>query len=94
MGNSMTDNIIPIVEGRLTPSGTQITIKCPYCGKKHLHGAPEGDEAEHRRAHCWEPAALKKAGPGYFIKTSAWRPRSRMSVVVHHFFTRDLRTPK
>lgn len=70
MGNSMTDNTFPIVEGPLTPSGTQITIKCPYCGKKHLHGAPEGDEAEHRRAPCWEPAALKKAGPRYFIKTA------------------------
>jgi hypothetical protein len=49
MGNSMTDNTIPTVVGRLTPSGTQIAIKCPYSDKKHLHGAPEGDEAEHRR---------------------------------------------
>lgn len=66
----MTDTTAPTVVGRLTPSGTQITIKCPYCGEKHLHGAPEGREAEHRLAHCWQPAALKEAGPGYFIKTA------------------------
>jgi hypothetical protein len=33
-----------------------VTVRCPLCGKKHLHGVPyeSGREPTHRVAHCWD----------------------------------------
>lgn len=71
----------PIVEGIFYPSDKgfrwqgeyikvghypQIVVKCPFCGKEHLHGWEPGEDGHppaggHRVAHC-------HTGGGYFIR--------------------------
>lgn len=47
-----TDQQIPHVTP-LHVDERYVTIRCPYCGKKHLHGSRGGTEyAGHRVAHC------------------------------------------
>jgi hypothetical protein len=55
---------IPTVEGRLSPSGSQIIVTCPYCGEQHFHGAA-GDYG-HRAPHC-DLQRYPHASPGYII---------------------------
>ena len=50
-----------------------VTITCPYCGKRHRHGATDDENVTHRGAHCTD-VDLKKAKltredvlPGYAI---------------------------
>ena len=49
------------------------SFKCPRCGQRHTHGAPDREQvAEHRQAHC---ANAEVHHPkGYFI-VAASRPR-------------------
>lgn len=42
-----------------------VVLRCPYCGRRHYHGAGGGanprDYLGHRVAHCTRP----ESGPGY-----------------------------
>jgi hypothetical protein len=38
-----------------------VTILCPFCGARHIHGAPEG-KLGHRNAHCHD------LGPGLYYE--------------------------
>lgn len=51
----------PVLQARAAAYGTWV-IECPYCGKRHTHGAKEG----HRVAHCAvdTPESVK----GYILK--------------------------
>jgi hypothetical protein len=53
----------PEVEAHLSKNGVHLVVKdCPYCGKKHLHGAGENPERPsygHRVPHC-EPVYSRK----------------------------------
>jgi len=51
-----------------------VVQNCPYCGKKHFHGAggPEDDPTKflgHRSAHCDAPGV--NTFPGYMVEDSA-----------------------
>jgi len=58
----------PIVTARRV--GDQLVIDCPYCGRKHRHGAGArpGDGDGHRVAHCYQ-------GDGYYV--AEHRPSER-----------------
>jgi len=43
--------------------GKVVVIDCPYCGKTHTHGCPNGKTVGHRIAHCSD-----SPDKGYFIK--------------------------
>ena len=43
-----------------------VTIRCPWCDRKHTHGWPYGEtEIGHRVAHCHNRAR----STGYYIET-------------------------
>jgi len=42
---------MPIVWCRESRDGTEWVFQCPYCRRKHIHGAKAG----HRTAHCGDP---------------------------------------
>ena len=45
----MTDPPVVHADGELELDGTKVwTVPCPFCGRRHLHGALTG----HRIAHC------------------------------------------
>ena len=50
--------VAPIVRGRVKPArgGGHLLIvpRCPYCRRRHVHGAPRGAETdrENRLSHC------------------------------------------
>jgi len=50
---------LPIVEARRFRNTKTWIVWCPYCGKKHGHGAIT-DSPAHRVADCGK-------GPGYFV---------------------------
>jgi len=54
---------------RRTRAGNRIvTIRCPWCGRKHLHGLPAGESTVgHRASHCTRDVNRV----GYLILTPA-----------------------
>jgi hypothetical protein len=49
------EEAIPVVDAVRSRDGKQLVIICPYCGKKHHHGAVServGAGNGHRVAHC------------------------------------------
>lgn len=57
-----TAQIVKIVHGKTT---RHITVKCPYCNKRHFHGWPYGPgDPGHRSAHC---LGKHRPGRGYNI---------------------------
>lgn len=64
---SLIDNEPPIVPAVRNPSG-HLTITCPYCGKRHTHGAFEslGSGDGHRYSHCM--FRVPGADAGYIIR--------------------------
>ncbi len=46
------------VEARRASDGVfdLVVLKCPYCGRVHLHGGGNGEQPilGHRLSHCWE----------------------------------------
>ncbi len=54
----LVENLRVEVPVRRTEDGTQWVFinPCPFCGRKHLHGAPDGSDGGHRVAHCPDPA--------------------------------------
>ena len=64
----MSDDKVPVTLARLV-RGQWVVQKCPYCGKKHYHGA--GGKRDnpltflgHRVAHCFGPNADNR---GYIL---------------------------
>ena len=55
-------------EVAVNPSGKgMVKIDCPYCGKKHTHGALEqGESRSFRLSHCGYPAP-SLVGRGYWL---------------------------
>lgn len=45
----------PAVTGRLSRDGRTVTIRCPFCSRKHVHGTAGGGGL--RAAHCGAPEA-------------------------------------
>ncbi|MGB9307119.1 MAG: hypothetical protein WCB92_26585 [Mycobacterium sp.] len=49
-----------------------VTIRCPYCTRRHTHGWPEGDAAPgFRRPHCDDRTIHT---PDYYIAAPAAKP--------------------
>jgi hypothetical protein len=49
------------------PNTRGLRVRCPTCGREHLHGLPWGDDEprQHRVAHCHR-------GGDYWIDVPAW----------------------
>ena len=50
--------------------GNQLTFKCPYCKRKHIHGFVRLSPGKkgHRQAHCSTLAGIEAHAQGYFIE--------------------------
>lgn len=59
--NYPTVHPIRVTTNRDHPGAHVVTIRCPYCHRKHSHGLPAGNTvAGHRHSHCGR-------GNGYVI---------------------------
>lgn len=63
----------PVVLAELVPPRRKgdawiwLLLSCPYCGRRHVHGAGiDGTVDGHRVAHCWKPSP--RSDRGYFIR--------------------------
>ena len=58
----------PVILGTLSRDGRTVTVRCPYCGGEHTHGAAGiGDgTGAHRLTHCAHPKHAASAG--YLIR--------------------------
>ncbi len=60
-----TVQVLKVVETKWTRC---ITIKCPHCGRKHVHGWPYGQpDIGHRIGHCLYPRPRPDSQPGYYV---------------------------
>lgn len=48
--------------------GNELTDPCPYCGKRHRHGIPEG----HRIRHCANTKNSMERGKGFFASDGTY----------------------
>lgn len=55
----MSADEFPTVEAAPSKDGRVCTVRCPFCGRTHTHGLPDGpDDARsygHRGSHCHSP---------------------------------------
>lgn len=43
----------PVVDALLGSCGSCVSFWCPWCRRRHFHGAPDGCGEGHRVAHCF-----------------------------------------
>ena len=60
------------VTGVMDKGGRTVKISCPYCGRKHTHGAPGGEISGPRNSHCLDHT-LKGS---YTLVPPGWSPDS------------------
>ena len=71
----------PVLAGDLSPDGRSIRVWCPYCRKRHIHGAGRDEQdgkMTHRAAHC-ERIESPFFGDGYLVvdlAARAWRRKN------------------
>lgn len=60
---TLTPTVVPPRSVDDSTTARTVTVDCPFCGQRHRHGWPAGDnQVGHRRAHC--------GLGGYIIATS------------------------
>lgn len=64
-GNTLTGTPCAVAEAQHGREGWWLTLTCPHCGERHLHGGGDGEAPDggHRVAHC-----RNLHGKSYFIE--------------------------
>lgn len=82
----MSERNLPILRGKISKTGRQLAVYCPYCRTNHFHGWPESitnpGHLEHRICHCCDTLRRRaKDSPyrehGYLIGIAQDREHSK-----------------
>lgn len=67
---SATPTDPPIALAALSSDGVTVSIKCPYCGKRHTHGASgvTTNGLSHRLSHCVRRDGSVIENRGYYLR--------------------------
>ena len=77
----MSTDALPVAEVlTVTPTRTTrlVTIRCPICGRQHVHGWPHGlDSIGSRVAHCVGRYVAPGSPGSYYVPTPTTAERTR-----------------